>query len=304
VLALVVPALALAVAPAFAGHAATQGDALLLVPSDVIHVLAMSVWFGGLCALLLLLPRATAALEPEDRTRLLAAVLGRFSPLALGCVFALQLTGTIQSVLYLDAFGDLLHDAFGRAVLVKIVLLLVLVGLGAVNRQRVLPRLRALAAGGGTPGPVGHLLRRTLRLEVGTILVVLAVTGALVGYAPPGATAGGPSKGGVNVTKRLGPLDLEVTTDPARVGPNTMHVYMFDARTGRPFDGTKELTIVGRQTDKGIGPLPVTFAKTGPGHYTAHGFQLVPGGTWTFQVQDRVSDFDQYTTSFTVDVGT
>lgn len=302
VLALAIPAAALAFAPALAGHATTQNDTVLLVPTDVVHVVAMSVWFGGLAALLLLVPKATAALEPVDRTRLLAALLLRFSPLALACVIALQLTGTIQSIVYLDSFGDFLHDAFGRAVLIKIVLILGLVGVGAFNRQKVVPRLRALAADGGTPGESGHLLRRTLRLEVLTILVVLIVTGALVGYAPPSATAGG-AGGSANINKRLGPYDFEATVDPARVGPNTMHVYLFDARDATPFDGTKELTVKAVEKDKGVGPLPVAFQKTGPGHYTADSFQLVPGGTWTFFVQDRVSEFDQYTTSFTVKVG-
>jgi copper transport protein len=301
VLALAVPAAALAFAPALAGHATTQENTLLLVPTDVVHVAAMSVWFGGLAALLLLLPRATAALEPVDRTRLLAAVLLRFSPLALACVIALQVTGTIQSIVYLDAFGDFIHDAFGRAVLIKIVLVLGLVGLGAVNRQRVVPRLRALAADGGTPGPAGHLLRRTLRLEVATILVVLTVTGALVGYAPPRATAGG--SGPVSISKRLGPYDLEVTVEPARVGPNAMHVYLFDAKDGTPFDGTKQLTVTATQKAKQVGPLPISFQKAGPGHFTANRFQLVPGGDWTFSVTDRVSDFDQYDTTFDVKVG-
>ena len=41
---------------------------------DMLHVLAMSVWVGGLLVLIAVLPVATRALEPPDRTRLLAAV--------------------------------------------------------------------------------------------------------------------------------------------------------------------------------------------------------------------------------------
>ncbi|WP_354700165.1 Copper transport protein YcnJ [Paraconexibacter sp. AEG42_29] len=299
--ALIVPATALAFAPAFAGHATTQDEPLLLIPADVVHVLAMSLWFGGLAGLLLLVPRATAALEPVDRTRLLAAVLVRFSPLALACVLALSITGTLQSIVYLQSFGDFLDDAFGRAVLIKIGLILALIGMGATNRQRVLPQLRQLASGGGTPGAAGHLLRRTLRLEVGTVLVVLAVTGALVGYAPPSSTAG--VTGPVNISERLGPLQLEATIEPARVGANTMHLYLFAAKGGRPFDGTQEITVTATQKKSGVGPIAVSMQKTGPGHYTADRFQLVPGGTWTFDVVDRVSEFDQYETSFTAEVG-
>ncbi|MCW2959176.1 MAG: copper resistance protein CopC [Solirubrobacterales bacterium] len=294
------PALGLAVTPALSGHAATSGHELLVLPSDVLHVVAMSVWLGGLAALLLLVPRATARLPEADRSRLLAAVLVRFSPLALACVVALVATGTLQSIVYLTGFGDLVGDAFGRAVLVKIALLLGLIALAGVNRQRVLPRLRALAAGGETPGATGHLLRRTLRAEVLTLFVVLGVTGALVGYAPPSSTAD--ASGPVNVSKRLGPLDLEVTVEPARVGANTMHLYLFDATDGTPFVGTKELRVTARLASRDVGPLPLTLRRTGPGHFTADRFTLLPGGRWTFAVTERVSDFDQYETSFSVKV--
>lgn len=298
--ALLLPAAALAAAPALAGHATTQGSTALLLPADVIHVVAMSVWVGGLIALLAVLPRATGELPAADRTRLLAAVLVRFSPVALACVLALEVTGTVQAIAYLTSFRDLTDDAFGRAILVKIGLVVALVGAGATNRQRTVPRLRQLAADGATPGTAGHLLRTTLRIEVALVVVVLAVTGALVGYAPPSATAG--QTGPVSISKRLGPLQMEVTVEPARIGANTMHVYFFGAKDGRPFDGTKELTVKATERDAGVGPLAVGFQKTGPGHFTADRFQLVPGGTWTFDVTDRVSDFDEYTTSFTVKV--
>jgi copper transport protein len=187
-LALLTPAGALAVAPALAGHASTQGQRLVLVPSTIVHVTAMSVWLGGLVALAVLVPRATGALTPAAaRTRLLSALLLRFSPLALAAVLALGVTGTLQSMLYLQTFGDLPGSAFGRVVLVKTALVLVLVGLGAVNRRRVMPRLRALAARGGPPDAAGRLLRRVAGAEVGLMVLALAATGALAAFAPPRA---------------------------------------------------------------------------------------------------------------------
>jgi len=293
-----VPVAALLLAPAFSGHADTQGDKWLLVPSDVAHVGAMSLWFGGLVALAVVVPKATAALEPIERTRLLARMLLRFSPLALGAVVVLLTTGTIQSIEYLRSFGDFLHTGFGRAVLIKICLALGLVTLGAVNRQRLVPRLKALASEGAAPGEAGRVLRTTLRLEVAAIVVVLGVTSALVSYPPPDslADAGG---NGVNVQKRFGPLELDATVDPARSGPNTMHLYLFNAKDGAPFDGTKEIHATAKLPSKGIS-LPITLVKSGPGHYTADSFQLVPAGDWTIEVDDRISTFDQYSTEFQV----
>src|SRR4029079_16286493 len=96
--------------------------------------------------------RAARTLGPAGRPRLLAATLQRFSPLALVSVLALAATGTIQALVEgrpLDPFGS---PDIGRVVLIKIALLTILIGLGAVNRRRVVPTLRRLAAGGAAPG--------------------------------------------------------------------------------------------------------------------------------------------------------
>ena len=284
---------ALALTPALAGHAHTQSPVALLVPADVIHVVAMSAWLGGLVYLLFAVPAATRTLDPAGRTRLLAATLQRFSPLALVSVLALAATGTIQALVEVRHLDALTSTAFGRAVLIKIALLTVLIGLGAVNRRRVVPALRRLAAGGAAPGDAGRLLRRTLRAEVLLILVVLGVTGALTSYAPPIAASA--STGPVNVSERMGPLDLQMTVDPARTGPNQVHLYLLRATDGAPFTGTKELTVKATLPSRAIGPLALTMHRAGPGHYVADAVTLSPGGDWKLAVTDRVSDFDEYT---------
>jgi copper transport protein len=287
---------ALALTPALAGHAHTQSPVALLVSADVVHVVGMSAWLGGLVFLLFAVPAATRVLEPADRTRLLAATLQRFSPLALASVLALAVTGTIQALVEVRTLDALTSTAFGRAVAIKALLLLVLIGLGAVNRQRVVPTLRRLAAGGAAPGDAGRLLRRTLRAEVALIVTVLAVTGALTGYAPPTAVTAAKA-GPVSVTQRMGPLDVQMTVDPARVGPNAVHMYLFKASDGAAFTGTKELKVKATLPDKGIGPLELTMHRAGPGHYVADAVTLSPGGDWKLEVTDRVSDFDEYTTT-------
>jgi copper transport protein len=295
---LAAPALALAVAPALAGHASTQHPVWALFGLDVAHVLAMSAWLGGLVLLLACVPAATRALAAPERSRLLAATLVRFSTVALAAVGVLLATGVTQALINvrtLDAFGS---TAYGRAVLIKAGLLAVLVGLGAINRRRVVAALRRVASAGDAPGGGGRLLRRTLRAEVALVLVVLGVTGALTGYPPPAATAGGPQ----SVSKRMGPLDLELTVDPAQTGPNALHVYLFRARDGVPFTGTKELTVRLSQPSRGIGPIEARLHRAGPGHFLADAVTLSPGGTWQIEVTDRVSDFEQYATTASVKV--
>ena len=105
--------------------------------------------------------------------------------------------------------------------LVKVVLFAAIVALGWVNRRRLLP---ALSDAAGDPRRAGVLLRRTLRAELLIGVAALAVTGALAGYAPSIAEGTGPFSADADI----GPARLELTVDPARVGPNEVHVYLFD----------------------------------------------------------------------------
>jgi copper transport protein len=283
-------ALLLAVTPALAGHASVQSPVALLLPLDVVHVLSMSAWLGGLVALLLLVPVATGALEPADRTRLLAGAVARFSRVALYAVIGLTASGVVQAIVHVDRWGALLDTAFGRSVSIKVVLMLAAVALGAVNQRRVVPRLRVLAGGREAPGGAGRLLRATVRAEVALLVVVLGVTGALVSYPPPSSLAGGP----VARDTRIGPYDLQITVDPASPGANAVHLYLLRAKDGTPFDGTKELTVKAALPGKGVGPLPVEVHKAGPGHYVSDSTPLAPAGTWRLTIIDRVSEFDQY----------
>src|SRR6202035_2956874 len=73
-----VGALYLAFTPALSGHAGVQSPVWAFLPSDVLHVMAASVWVGGIACLLLALPAATRQLERPERSRVLLATLGRF----------------------------------------------------------------------------------------------------------------------------------------------------------------------------------------------------------------------------------
>ena len=112
--------------------------------------------------------------------------------------------------------------------LIKLCLLIALIGIGAYNRRRSVPRLESIAKGGEAPGRAGVLLRRALRAEVALIAVVLGVTGALASYAPPVSAQSGP----FSSSTTLGPTELEMTVDPARVGGNQIICICSTPRAG------------------------------------------------------------------------
>ena len=218
-----------------------EPDRRCSIPLDVLHVLAMSVWIGGLVALVVVLPAATRALANGDRTRLLAAVLVRFSPLALACRdVCCWRPGSCSRYVHVRSLDNLIDTGFGRAVLIKIGLLLVLIALGAYNRSRALPRLRRSpprAASHRAPPASACAARCT---EVGMLAVVLGVT---VRAGQLRAAGRRRHAGPFSTTKTVGPLELQMTVDPAEVGRNEMHLYLFRARDGTQFNGTKQLRV-------------------------------------------------------------
>ena len=123
----------LAVSPAFAGHANAQDPTAILLPSTTAHVLAISIWVGGLVMLLFVLPRAMRALDLVGRGRLLASVLLRFSTIAGVCVAVVLLTGIVQSLIYVGNLDNLLHTEYGQIVLAKIAVFVVMLAEGGTT---------------------------------------------------------------------------------------------------------------------------------------------------------------------------
>jgi copper transport protein len=128
-----VAALLLLPGPSIAGHALDAGRSPLEVVDDVIHVAAASVWLGGLLALGLALRRADG-----DPRRLVC----RFSNIAVVSVAVLGITGVVRAIAELHSVSQLWTTGYGRALIVKTALLAALVGLGWMNRYRLIPGLR------------------------------------------------------------------------------------------------------------------------------------------------------------------
>jgi copper transport protein len=126
-----VTALVLLPAPSLAGHALDRGRAWFEVVADLLHVAAASVWLGGLVAL------ALALRGGGDRI----ATLRRFSNVAVVSVAVLAATGIVRALSELDTVSQLWSTGYGRVLVVKSALLAVLVGIGWLNRYRLIPRV-------------------------------------------------------------------------------------------------------------------------------------------------------------------
>jgi putative copper resistance protein D len=97
----------------FTGHSSTGGAHDVASDSLVLHVLAASLWVGGLVAVLLL-----AAARGPDRLGALATAVPRYSRLALVCWLVIAATGVINALVRIP-IDALIGSTYGTLVLVK-----------------------------------------------------------------------------------------------------------------------------------------------------------------------------------------
>ncbi|WP_217546007.1 copper resistance CopC/CopD family protein [Streptomyces sp. GbtcB6] len=124
-----VVAAGLAASWAMAEHASTGLQPGIAMPVDVVHLLAVAAWLGGLTALLVALYRAPADTPVES------AAVRRFSRVAFGSVLALVGTGIYQSWRQLGSWSAFTDTAYGELLLVKIGLVVLLVGIASISRR-------------------------------------------------------------------------------------------------------------------------------------------------------------------------
>ncbi|MFB8084673.1 copper resistance CopC/CopD family protein [Streptomyces sp. NPDC055992] len=122
---------------ALAEHASTGIQPGIAMPVDVLHLLAVAAWLGGLVALL------TALYRTPDLT---SAAVRRFSTIAFVSVLVLVATGVYQSWRQVGTWSALTDTGYGQLLLVKVGLVAVLVGIASVSRRWT----GRLAAGAGT----------------------------------------------------------------------------------------------------------------------------------------------------------
>lgn len=146
-------AAALAATWAAADHAGVGMQVPVSLVSDTAHLCAVALWLGGLTMLATIVLRGSRLADPRparnaaSRKRSMAArrmateeavlAVERFSPLALGCVGVIVLTGTYQAWRGVGSWPALFETTYGRLLLIKIGAMCVLIGLGYLARIRI-----------------------------------------------------------------------------------------------------------------------------------------------------------------------
>jgi copper transport protein len=280
--------------PGFAGHAGTGNWTFYAVVLDTTHVLAMSVWLGGLVVLLL------AALGGGFSGGLRHALI-TFSRVAFTCVVVLVATGLFASWRQVGfRISGYTSTSYGNILLVKLGLVVLLVGLAAISRSIV--RRRRAASINAPDSAIAAIdsrtvggLRRSVGGEVALGLAVLIVTALLVN-AQPARSALTPNlfAGSVSAGSGQSAMTIQVTVEPARVGVNEVHVYTLTPKGANL--SVRDISAKFVSAD-GVTSVPANLVKGGPNHYLSSNATFTTPGRYQMLVEvTQIIDGNQVVT--------
>src|SRR5262249_54820530 len=130
-------ALGIALTTSLTGHAADAGAVTVRVVADWVHVASSAMWLGGLFGL-----AAIVLLGAADWPgHVVGGVAARFSRLAGVCLGVVVVTGIYNTWTQIPFVSALWMTTYGRALIAKIVVVVVVIAIGALNRFTILPGL-------------------------------------------------------------------------------------------------------------------------------------------------------------------
>jgi len=309
-----VAAVGLALSFALGGHAAVVPWRIPASVAEVLHLVAGSVWLGGMPTVAWLVARRT-----DLGLGAIAELVGRFSRLATLSVFAVLIGGTVLSVTMLTSPDEIVTTRYGVVLLVKFVVVAGIAGVGAYNHFVLVPLLRKASGARGaeadgqdepavasdgtgesttTAGPDEAAIRRHLRIsltaEAAALALVVVVTGVLTSFAAPAAggnhfAGGGHSHlggGGRDIALTLALDDLEPTIVRTPMGAGEATIEYLPGRT----DAVNRFTL--SVTDASGEPRAVVEATAS---FTQTTYEIGPieraltpqgDGTWSLETRD------------------
>jgi putative copper resistance protein D len=275
---LLAAAAALAGLLAFVGHAgATPGAAgWLHLASDLVHLIAAAAWLGGLPAFAMMLSGSRRGTDPAAGA-FASAATARFSTLGIVCVGALLGSGLINSWELLSGPDDLLATAYGRVLSLKLCLFVVMVGIAAVNRVSLTPRLPDAAA--------MRALQRNSLVETGVGFSILMLVGLLGTMIPGGhvhTNAAPASSEAAFVHIHTEAVMADVTIDPGHAGKSTATIRLSRDDASVYFARRVQMTLAPREfaappVERAAAPLP-------DGIWQIENLDVPSAGVWTLRL--------------------
>jgi len=261
-----------------AGHAAGSGSlGPLNLLAQWVHLLAVGVWVGGFLWLVLGI-RATAAGEESEKV----VAVQRFSRMATVAVGLVLVTGLARALVEVGSWHGLLDTSFGRTLLVKGGLVAGLVAIGAANRFRIVPALRAGRAKLQT-------LAATVRGEL-AVAIPIVVAAALLSELPPAefvsqaARSQPPPAVVVNGNDFATSVRVQLTVTPGAAGPNRFAAEVVDYDSRQPVPADRVSLSFSLPSRPDVGTSTLDLRRAGAGDWQGQGSQLSIAGRWSITV--------------------
>lgn len=157
----------------FDGHTVTEGNRFVTAAVDMVHVVAASIWAGGVVAFAVVLWRRYRRGEPLNGLEMAL----RFSVIAGAALAVAGVAGTVLAAIILDSVSELWTTPWGRLLMAKTAAVVAAASLGSFNHFVVIPWMNAHPDDDAR----SVRIRNTATGEAILLIVVIAVTAFLVG---------------------------------------------------------------------------------------------------------------------------
>jgi copper transport protein len=246
---------------------------------DLVHILSISAWSGGVVALLWIYLVASDRSGPPLR-----ATVWRFSIVALTSVGLLAVAGVLQALDRLVLIQDLVETPYGLALLAKIVLLLIVLAVASFNLLRYGP----LAKRAG-------LIRGTI-VETALLAGVFVAAGVLTALAPPAQSSGA----AFDQTQHVASYRLELVVPTSIPGRNRFVLRVHEGL--RPVTNAEKVALRFTMVEHDMGEAELIADQRAPGEYVAIGSPTAMYGTWKVHAIVRLPGKDDVNALFTVPI--
>ncbi len=270
-------------------HASSSTDALPAVAADYLHLVATALWVGGLIMFVSVIGPVRRAFPSPAVT--LGNLVANFTNFARASVAILIITGLYSAWLQVGSIEGLLTTTYGQALLVKLLLILPLLGVGAIN---MLLTHRGLEAGKDV---WAGRLRNLVGTEITLALGVFAAVGVMTSISPARTTlntralaAPEPLDNTIIIAQEEDDLNIQLEITPGWIGENTFTLTI-TGEDGSPVTDASLIRM--RFTAQGIGESELRPANVGNGVYSIAGSNLSVPGEWRIRtVIQRPGEFD------------
>jgi len=258
---------------------------------DLVHLLAASLWFGGLVLLIAVLLRSIP--KGNDRRAVLARAMPRFSAMALVCWGGLVVTGLYTTWLQIGSRDALLQTGYGQALLFKLIVVGIVLLIATANLLLITRKLGD-AQPDANPRWAGRLGYAVIAEVVLAMLILLAV--GWMTSQQPGRDVIAAERTGRTTHFVVGGRDATLRLFPGAAGPNHVLVTI----PGDPVPMGSEALLRVTYLDAPIGEREVTLGRTTGSTFETHGSEIGMVGTWSVDLVVRKTGAFEWTDTQTI----